>query len=103
MPDPRIFPVPQVNDGFALVMAVTTLVVAANPHRVDCEIVNDGASTVWLARGNAAVVGSGIRINANGGSYSFETANLFLGQINGITEDQDGVNVTVSEGTYPRP
>ncbi len=100
MPDPRIFPIPDVNDGFATVGAVSTEVVAANPHRVDCELVNDSSATIYLARGNAAVVGSGIRLNANGGAYGFATEALFLGAINAIGIDGDQ-NLTVSEGTKP--
>ncbi len=99
MPDPRIFPIPDVVDGFATIGAVSTLVVAANPHRVDFELVNDSDAIIYLARGNVAVIGSGIRLNANGGSYSMNTQNLFLGVINGICTDQ--ANLTISEGTKP--
>ena len=54
MPDPRIFPITNVNDTFATVGAVSTLVLAANPKRVDCDFVNDGDEICYLARGNAA-------------------------------------------------
>ena len=69
MPDPRIWPIPSVTDTFATVGAVSTLILAANPNRVDVELVNDSSQTIYLARGNEAVLGSGIRLNANGGSY----------------------------------
>ncbi len=100
MPDPRIFPVPQADDGFATVGAVSAIAVAANPHRVDLELVNDSDARIYLARGNAAVVGSGIRLNANGGSYGFATDDLFLGAIYAIGIDGDQ-NLTISEGTKP--
>ncbi len=32
--------------------------------------VNDSAAIVYVSKGEAAVVGSGIRLNPNGGSYS---------------------------------
>ena len=100
MPDPRIWPIPSVTDTFATVGAVSTLVLAANVNRVDAEIVNDGDETVYLARGNAAVMGSGIRLNANGGSYRIGTNNLFEGTIYAICESGQ-LNLTISEGYQP--
>ena len=98
MPDPRIFPVVLVNDAFATVGAASTLVLAANPHRVDCDFTNDSEETIYLARGNAAIVGSGIRLNANGGTYHIGTNNLFYGAIYGICASGD-MNLSISEGT----
>ena len=100
MPDPRIFPVPRVLDYFATVLGVSTLVSVAKPERVDCDLVNDSDDTIYLARGNEAVVGSGIRLNARGGSYHMNVHNLFLGDINGISTGQDS-NLTISEGVKP--
>jgi len=103
MPDPRIWPIPHATDTFAAVAGVSTLVLAANPNRVDAEFVNDGNEVIYLARGNAAVVGSGIRLSPNGGSYPIGTSNLFLGAIYGISvnDEQDTTNLTVSEGYMP--
>ena len=54
MPDPRIFPIPSVNDTYAMVTGgASTLVLAANVNRVDCDFVNNGAQVCFLARGNA--------------------------------------------------
>jgi len=97
MADPRIFPVITVEDTFATVGAVTTEVVAANTRRLDLDIVNDGDEAVYLARGNAAVMGSGIRVNPNGGSYRIGTTNLFYGAINAICASGQ-LNITISEG-----
>ena len=97
MPDPRIFPITSVEDTFATVGVVSTLVLATNTRRVDTEIVNDGDETVYLARGNAAVMGSGIRINARGGSYRIGTNNMFYGEIYAICESGQ-LNLTISEG-----
>ena len=99
MPDPRIYPVEAVRDGFATIGAVSTLVVAADPNRVDLELVNDSTGVIYLARGNPAVWGSGIRLNANGGSYGFATEDLFLGAVYAIGEGQQ--NLTISEGYKP--
>jgi len=99
MPDPRIFPVPAADDTFVTVGLVSTVVRASNPRRVDCDLINDGDSVIYLARGNTAVVGSGIRLNPKGGSYHIGTNNLFLGAINGIAEDE--TNLTISEGYKP--
>ncbi len=103
MPDPRIWPVPSATDTFVLVAGVTTLVLAADPNRLDVELVNDGAEVIYLARGNDAVVGSGIRLNPKGGSYHIGTENLFLGVVNGISvnDEQDTTNLTVSDGHQP--
>jgi len=97
MPDPRIFPIEFVTDTFATVGVVSTLVLAANRRRVDAEFVNDGDETVYLARGNVAVMGSGIRINARGGCYRIGTNNMFYGDIYAICAGGQ-LNLTVSEG-----
>ena len=100
MPDPRIFPIPSVNDTFATVGVVSTLVLARNVNRVDCDFVNDSAQVMYLSRGNAAVIGSGIRLNPNGGSYRIGTNNLFYGEIYAIC-DGGQANLTISEGYKP--
>ncbi len=98
--DPRIFPIPNVTDIFAAVAGATTQVLAANPNRIGAEFVNDSSAVIYLARGNDAVVGSGIRLNPKGGSYGMGTDNLFLGIINAIS-DGDEANLTVSEEYKP--
>ena len=99
MPDPRIFPIPNSTETSVEVGLASTLVLAANPNRVDADLVNDGANVIYLARGNAAVLNAGIRLNPNGGSYRIGTNNLFLGAINGISTNE--TNLTVSEGYQP--
>jgi len=99
MPDPRIFPIPRVNDTFATVGVVSTEVVAANPNRVDLELVNDCKEDMYLARGNPAVIGSGFKLVPNG-TYNIDTQNLYCGAINAICL-LGQANITVSEGTKP--
>ena len=100
MPDPRIFPVRRAIDTFATIGVVSSVALLANVSRVDAEIVNDSVQIVYLARGNAAVIGSGIRINPKGGSYRIGTNNLFLGTVYGICA-LGQANLTISEGNNP--
>ena len=86
-----------VVDGTVSVAVATPLVLAANESRVNAVFVNDSSEVIYLARGNAAVIGSGIRLNANGGSYEIDASNLFVGAVNGIATGA-GSNLTVSEG-----
>lgn len=97
MPYPIEWPVDNVNDTFATVGAASTLVLAARESRQDTEFVNDSDQIIYLARGNAAVIGSGIRLNPAGGSYTIGLHNLFLGKVYAIcTLGQ--ANLTISEG-----
>ena len=95
--DPLTWHIKTVVDGTVSVAAATTLVLAANESRVNAVFVNDSSEVIYLSRGNAAVVGRGIRLNANGGSYEIDASNLFVGAINGIATGA-GSNLTVSEG-----
>ena len=102
MPDPRIWPIGQAYTDHVTVLGVSTLVRAANSHRVSLNLVNDGASVIYLSLGNPAVVGDGMRINPYGGSYHIGQSNLWLGEIYGITDDdQEMCNMTISEGYMP--
>lgn len=98
MPDPRVYPVDNVNDGATPVQTASTEVLAANPARADLELVNDSNKTIYVARGNDAVLHQGITL-LPGGSYSMRADNLFLGAINAIAEGGDKV-LTYSEGEW---
>ena len=99
MPEPLSWPIETVTDTAVLVLEVTTVVLAANPNRADAVFVNDSNQPIYLARGNAAVMNAGIRLNAGGGSYEINRDNLFLGAINAIATGGDK-NLTVSEGSH---
>jgi len=101
MPDPRIFPIPSSLSDHVTVLAVSTLVRAANPRRVELELVNDGDSVIYLSRGVPAVIGDGMRINPKGGRYRINTINLWYGEIYGITGDGNMCNMTITEGVKP--
>ena len=76
----------------------TTVVLAANASRKWASVVNDSANVVYLAVGNSAVLNTGIRLNANGGSVTFGGDNLTTQAINGISGTAASV-VTVQEAT----
>ena len=99
MPDPRIYPVQSSNDYHADITAVSAIVISANDQRVDIEITNDSEVRVWLSRSDPAVVGDGIALNANGGSYSMDTQNFWEGAFWGICEEQEEITIAVSEGS----
>ena len=102
MPDPRIFPITACNDTFGTATGVSGVILAENLRRVDCDFVNDSEYVVYLGRGNAAVVGSGIRLNAGGGSYRIATDNMWYGTITAIIDEaQETANITISEGYLP--
>lgn len=58
------WPIKGVSVGVA-----STVVVAANNARRGLVLVNDSDSDIYIARGTAAVVGSGIKLNAGGGTF----------------------------------
>lgn len=100
MPDPRVHPIERTDDYAAGVTDASTLVVAANLQRADIEIVNDLDVVVYLSRSDPAVVGEGMRLNANGGSYSMDTQNLFLGAFYAICNQGEDGSLTISEGEW---
>ena len=96
--DPRIYPLKAVDDTFTTVGIVSTAVRPANLYRAELDLTNDSDQTIYLGFGNAAVIGSGKRLNAGGGSYHMGPENLFHGTINAICA-AGGANLCVSEGT----
>ena len=102
MPDPRIYPINSANDTFAAVGIASAIALAANTNRVDTDLTNTSDNWIYLGRGNEAVVGSGIALSPNGGSYHIGTNNLFLGDIYAISDaDQGESNLAISEGNRP--
>lgn len=69
------------GSGAAAVATSSTAVVTANDDRIELTIVNDSDTVVYLALGEAAVPNKGIRLNANGGSW---TTQAFTGAVDGI-------------------
>lgn len=77
----------------------TGALLAANASRLYALFVNDSDTTVYLALGTNAAANTGIRLNANGGSYEMSAAlgNLYTGAVNGISGIAGKV-VLVTEG-----
>ena len=50
--------------------ATSGVALAAGEARLGALFINDGTSTIWLRVGETAVANEGIRLNANGGSYT---------------------------------
>ena len=98
MPDPRIHPIVSVDDTFVTVGAVSTLVRAVNLWRAELDLVNDSDQSIYLGFGNAAVIGSGKRLNTQGGAYHMGPENLWYGTVNAICADGQA-NLCISEGT----
>lgn len=82
----------------AVTVATTpTTVLVANGKRKYAIIVNDSTEPVYLKLGAGAVLNSGIRLNAQGGSILIDKNNLYTGLITGICTSGSMV-VTVLEG-----
>jgi len=60
-------------------------VLAENLQRMGCIITNDSDEVIYLALGEAAVLNQGIRLNANGGSFTMDYNLLSLSAINAIS------------------
>lgn len=69
------------------------MLVAANPDRVAVYITNDGANTVYLALGATATKNKGLRLNAEGGSF---TNDHYTGVISVVTATGESV-CTIAE------
>lgn len=81
---------------FATVGVASAIVLAANAARQGAEFVNDSNKIIYLAFGAAAVVGSGRRLNANGGSYIINAENLTTQDVRAISTGASK-NLTVNE------
>lgn len=69
------------------IAATTTEAVAANGDREYLLIENDSDEVVYLAFGEAAVLNTGVRLNASGGSYEMSRllGNLCTAAVNAIS------------------
>lgn len=63
----------------------TTVALAAFANRQGAIFVNDSANTIYLGIGADAVLNSGIRLNANGGSYEMTLDNVSGQAVNAIS------------------
>jgi hypothetical protein len=75
----------------------STTILAANANRNFAVFVNDSDETIYLDLSGTAVINSGIRLNANGGAYEINLANMYTGIVTGICSS-GSKNITVTEG-----
>lgn len=85
------------TNTYATVGAATTEVLAENQNRMHVVLVNDSSQVMYLAFGADAVIGSGVRLNASGGSYEITPDNLYNGEIDAICAGGQA-NMTILEG-----
>ena len=84
--------------GTAVIAAATsTLILAANEDRSYASFINDSDEICYLAFGEAAVLHSGVRINAAGGSYEINATNLNKLAVYAISTS-GAKNIVVMEG-----
>lgn len=94
--------------GFALQSGDRTLTVLAassvkvldvNPRRWAVWLVNDGATSIYLALSTGpAAVNKGVRLNAGGGALELNLTNMWRGEIWAIAETSNS-NMVVTEVT----
>ena len=80
---------------FATVTNVSSEIVASNSNRKTLTVVNDSDTVIYIAQGNPAVVGRGIRLNALGAGYSINWMNFYSGSFYAI-HDAGAVNKNMS-------
>lgn len=80
------------------VATTSTTALAANSSRRWALLVNDSDTVIYLAIGAAALKNSGIRLNANGGSYEMSLAlgNLNTGAIYAIHAGTSGTKTLLA-------
>jgi hypothetical protein len=73
------------TNGAVSVGIASTIVRAANVDRRYLLLVNDSDTDIYVALGAAAVLNTGIRLNAGGGWYEMlDGQNLYRGAVNAI-------------------
>uniref|UniRef100_A0A6M3LTR8 Uncharacterized protein n=1 Tax=viral metagenome TaxID=1070528 RepID=A0A6M3LTR8_9ZZZZ len=83
----------------ANVTVASTVIAVENTKRTFLSIVNNSDATIYIGIGAPAVVGSGTRINGDGGSVTFiRGQNLTTQAINGIHAAAGNKAVSVQEG-----
>ena len=80
----------KVNNFTNSLTTVSALVLAEDALRKHATLVNASDVGIWLAFGEAAVVGTGVFLAAAGGSYEIDGNNLFTGEIYAIAASGAG-------------
>ncbi len=101
MADPRIWPIAKSRIDRVEVGAVSIRVMITNANRADADLTNDGDAVIYLARGEAARVGYGARLNPKGGNYHIGTNNLWHGEVFAIADTPGKYGLAILEGDVP--
>lgn len=79
------------------VTSSSTSVLAASSGRVYAVFVNDSSNPIYLTLGPTAVSGSGVRLNADGGSYEINLSNDYIGVVTAIASGNSNLTVTAAQ------
>ena len=85
-------------NGLITIGTTSTRVLYRKENRRIAAIVNDSSNTVYLSLGPTAVMNGGIRLNANGGSFTFgiQTDFKWCGEVYGIASGNSNITVVES-------
>jgi hypothetical protein len=72
--------------------------VSTTSRRASLEITNDCTSVVYLTMNDDAPLNTGLRLNANGGSFTMDTNNIYTGAIRATSSAS--CNLDLVEKTY---
>ncbi len=75
----------------------STAVLTANPDRAFVILVNDSDEAIYVTLGSTAVINSGIRLNATGGTLKLDNNSRYTGPIAAICAS-GSKNLTVCHG-----
>ena len=95
---PFVDPLTSITNGTLSVGATTTVLLAENLDRKWAVFVNDSDEVIYLGFGTAAVLNTGLRLNAAGGTFEMTTFNCYQGAINAICTSGTK-NLAYMEGT----
>ena len=70
---------------------------AANADRICAVLVNDSDTDLYIKLGDTPAVGTGIKLNAYGGSFAITAANLYTGIITAICASAEAKALLVTE------
>jgi len=70
---------------------------AANADRICAVLVNDSDTDVYIKLGDTPAVGTGIKLNAYGGSFAITAANLYTGIVTAICASAEAKALLVTE------
>ncbi|MBA7676432.1 hypothetical protein ES703_84673 [subsurface metagenome] len=71
-------------NGAVVTGAASVIVRQANRHRTSLILVNDSVNIIYLSYSATAVLNTGIRLNAEGGTWEINATNLYRGVVSAI-------------------